>query len=63
MHNVSIAFELLEKGDKAPPGWKPSSGHIIFDVKMDFTRKARWFRGLVSKKVSKLIDVAEYEKS
>ena len=24
IHNVSIAFELLEQGAKAPPGWKPS---------------------------------------
>ena len=44
MHNVSTAFELLEQGAKAPPGWKPSSGHIIFDIKMDFTRKARWVK-------------------
>ena len=42
MHNFSIAFELLEQGDKSPRGWKPSSGHIIFYVKKDFTRKARW---------------------
>ena len=44
MYNVAIFFELLEQVDKAPPGWKPSSGHIIFDVKMDFTRKARWVK-------------------
>ena len=37
IHNVSISCELLEKGDKSPPVWKPSSGNIIFDVKMDFT--------------------------
>ena len=43
-HNVSIAFELLEKGAKAQPGWKPSSGHITFDVKIDFTRKAGWVK-------------------
>lgn len=44
MFNVGIAFELLEEGSKPPPGWKQSSGHIIFDVKMDFTRKARWVK-------------------
>ena len=44
IHNVSTAFELLEKGYKTPPGWKPSSGHIIFDVKMDFTQKLRWVK-------------------
>ena len=35
-----IAFEILEPGQKAPPGWHKATGHIIFDIKMDFTRKA-----------------------
>lgn len=39
-----IAFEILEDGLKAPPGWFKATGHIIFDVKMDFTRKARWVK-------------------
>ncbi len=42
MRNLNIAFEYLEPGEKAPPGWFKASGHIIFDVKMDFTRKAWW---------------------
>ena len=44
MYNCSIAFQILEEGEKPPPGWKRSSGHMIFDVKMDFTRKARWVK-------------------
>ena len=40
MGNLNIAFEFLEHGQKAPPGWFRASGHIIFDGKMDFTRKA-----------------------
>ncbi|KAL7523558.1 hypothetical protein ACHAXR_000235 [Thalassiosira sp. AJA248-18] len=40
MTNVGIAFRILEKEEALPPGYKKSSGHIIFDVKMDFTRKA-----------------------
>ena len=44
MSNVGIAFEVLKVGQKAPPGWRKSSGHIIFDVKMDFTCKARWVK-------------------
>ena len=44
MHNGSIDFELLEQVFKAPPGWKPSSGHIIYDVKMDFTQNPRWVK-------------------
>ena len=42
MRNVSVAFEILEEGVKPPPGWTGSSGHLVWDVKMDFTRKAIW---------------------
>ena len=42
MHNVGVAFEVLREGEKAPPGWSKVTGHLVFDVKMDFTRKARW---------------------
>ena len=42
MTNVGIAFEVLQEGKRAPPGWRHVTGHIIWDLKMDFTRKARW---------------------
>ena len=42
MHNNGIAFEVLSEGEKAPHGWHKVTGHMVFDVKMDFTRKARW---------------------
>ena len=42
MTNVGIAFEVLEEGEHAPVAWRKVSGHLVFDVKMDFTRKARW---------------------
>ena len=42
MFNVRVAFKILEEGQPAPAGWKKASGHLIWDVKMDFTRKARW---------------------
>ena len=42
MHNVGIAFEILEADQSAPPGWKRVTGHLVWDLKMDFTRKARW---------------------
>ena len=42
MHNVEIAFEILGEKVDAPKGWKRASGHLVFDVKMDFTRKGRW---------------------
>ena len=42
MTNVGIAFEILGDSETAPHGWAKQTGHIIFDVKMDFTRKSRW---------------------
>ena len=44
MGNVCVAFEILGPNDKPPFGWYKASGHIAFDVKMDFTRKARWVK-------------------
>lgn len=42
MFNVGVAFEILEEGQEAPPRWHKVTGHLVWDVKMDFTRKARW---------------------
>jgi hypothetical protein len=42
MYNVGIAFELLDEGERPPPGWTKTTGHLVWDVKMDLTRKARW---------------------
>ena len=42
MTNIGIAFYIMSEGDKYPVGWIKASGHLIFDVKMDFTRKAMW---------------------
>jgi hypothetical protein len=44
MGALVVAFEMLEHGQKAPVGWFKSTGHIVWDVKMDFTRKARWVK-------------------
>ena len=41
MTEVGIAFEVLDEGVSAPKGWHKVTGHLIWDVKMDFTRKAR----------------------
>ena len=41
MHNLSVSFEILPTGVSVPVGWKKSSGHLIWYVKMDFTRKSR----------------------
>ena len=42
MYNVGVAFEILDEGSHALHGWKQVTGHLVWDVKMDFTRKARW---------------------
>ena len=42
MYNVRVAFEILNEGAHAPHGWKQVTGQLVWDVKMDFTRKARW---------------------
>eukprot|EP00957_Ditylum_brightwellii_P155243 11818488-Ditylum_brightwellii.AAC.2 len=42
MTNIDIAFELLNSGQSTPIGWSKVTGHLIWDVKMDFTRKACW---------------------
>ena len=42
MYNVGAAFKLLEMGQKAPARWTKVTGHLVWDVKMDFTHKARW---------------------
>ena len=45
MTNVKIAFKFLGKDAHPPPGYKQIRCHIIFDVKMDLTRKARFVVG------------------
>ena len=42
MYNIVVAFEILEDEKTAPAGYTKVSGHLIWSVKMDFTRKARW---------------------
>ena len=42
MYNISVALEVLDEGQKVPAGWHKVTGHLIWDVKMDFTQKVRW---------------------
>ena len=41
MSNVLVAFDILENDEKLPVHLKELGVHLIFDVKMDMTRKAR----------------------
>jgi hypothetical protein len=42
MKTVIPAFKFLEAGAAQPVGYTCITGHLIFDVKMDFSRKARY---------------------
>ena len=42
MYNIGVAFEILEDGKTARAGYTKVPGHLIWSVKMDFMRKARW---------------------
>ena len=44
MYEVSVAFKILNRRENPPPGCTKSSGHLVYDVKMDFTRKVRWVK-------------------
>ena len=41
---MGIAFTILDNASKPPPGWRKASGHLVFYLKMEFTRKARWVK-------------------
>jgi hypothetical protein len=42
MHHVMFAFEILDEGAQEPRMSKRIPFHMIFDIKIDFTRKARF---------------------
>lgn len=45
MKDSRVAFQLLERGENPPPGHKEITCHLIFDLKLDMTRKARYVAG------------------
>jgi Reverse transcriptase (RNA-dependent DNA polymerase) len=45
MLNVKPAFQILEDDEKVPVGHQFIKCHMVFDIKMDFTRKARFVAG------------------
>jgi hypothetical protein len=48
MVNVHVAFRVQEHGTHTPVGYKKIPLTMIFDIKMDFTKKARLVAGGVS---------------
>jgi hypothetical protein len=45
LKNVQVAFKFLSDDEPTTVGYKQIPCHIIFDIKMDFTRKARFVAG------------------
>lgn len=45
LNKVRVAFQLLNEDDQVPVGSKKINYHLIFEVKMDLTRKARLVAG------------------
>jgi hypothetical protein len=45
MKNVAVAFKFLASDETIPIGYQRIPLHFVFDVKMDFTRKARLVAG------------------
>ena len=45
MSKIFPAVKILEEGAPHPPGHQVIPCHIVFDIKMDFTRKARYVAG------------------
>ena len=45
MNNSRIAFQVLDIDDHPPIGYIEITCHLIFDVKMDLTRQARYLAG------------------
>ena len=41
MKNVMVAFEFIDD-DQVPIGYNKINGHMVFDIKMDLTRKCRY---------------------
>lgn len=45
MKNARVAFQVLGRDDRPPPGFTEITCHLIFDLKLDMTRKARYVAG------------------
>ena len=43
--NSRIVFKLLERGEPPPVGFKDITCHLIFDLKLNMTQKARYVAG------------------
>ena len=42
MTSVDIAFKIAEGDQHTSVGFKQVTGHLVWDIKMDFAKKSRW---------------------
>ena len=47
MINLRIFFKLLERRGKLPVGYTEIICHLVFDLKLDMTRKAQYTTGVI----------------
>ena len=45
MQNSGIVFRLLERGERPLPGHKEITCHLVFDIKLDMSGRARYVAG------------------
>ena len=59
MKNSRVTFNLLDRDDHAPVGYKYISCHLIFDFKMDPARKASYiYEGHITNPPSSMINTS-----
>jgi hypothetical protein len=45
MKNARLAFAILDNGKNVPVGYQEIPCHVIFDIKLDLTRKSCYVTG------------------
>ena len=44
MENLGVVFDVSENHQNIFVGWTKASGHLIWNVKIDFTGMVRWVK-------------------
>ena len=44
MYQVGATFKIMQDGEHVLLGYMKASGHLIFDINMDFAQKAQWVK-------------------
>ena len=60
MDEVRVAFDIKGKDHHIEPGREYLECYMIFDVKMDFTRKARFVANVLRPRISPVVHMLEW---